>query len=338
MTKVKAVGLSVLVAICLLLPLVISSRYWQNVLIMSLIFVLFATSWNMAAGFAGIFTFGHAAFFAIGAYGSALMSVRLGVSAWVGLLTGIGVAGLVAFVVGVVCLRRRGIYLAIITLCISEIVYFITGQWRSLTFGATGVLGVPRPVLNIPLLPKIVFSSELAYYYLLLILVGFTICLTYRYRNSRFGRALIGVSEDYNRACSLGINPFIYQLGAFCISCMLAGLSGGVYAYYLGIVVPEVASISYMVQVCAMVIVGGIGTIGGPIMGAIVLGAVPESLRIVGAFRMIIFGAIVLICIMLLPRGMYPPVKSVFIRLVKPLLGSVLGESGHLLENRWDTK
>jgi len=317
MTKKKAVGLSAVIIICLLMPLMITSRYWQNVLIMSLIFVLLSTSWNVAVGFAGVFTFGHAGFFAIGAYGGALMTTRLGVSPWVGLLTGIVAAGLLAFVVGLVCLRVRGIYLSILTICISEIIYFTAGEWRSLTHGAQGVLGIPRPVIDLPLLPKLVLNSELSYYYFLLVLLGFTIYFIYRYRNSRIGRALLGISEDMNMARSLGINVFWYQMAAFCISCMLAALAGSTYAYYMGIVVPEVGSVHYMVQASAMVMAGGAGTIGGPIVGGIVLGILPETLRIAGAFRLIFFGAVVLICIMLLPRGIYPPLKSAFMSVSK---------------------
>ncbi len=178
--------------------------------------------------------------------------------------------------------------------------------WRDVTYGQMGVREIPSPSLAIPLLPEIKFDSPLSYYYLALALLLFAMYFISRLKQSRFGRAVAGIRENEDRAVLLGINVFAHLLIMFTIAAMVAGLAGFAYAHYISFIDPKVLSVYYMSMGLIIVIVGGSGTLFGPIFGAFVFFFVPEWLRIAEDVRLVFFGIVLLAFIILMPEGIYP--------------------------------
>jgi branched-chain amino acid transport system permease protein len=288
-------------------PLLLRTNYLRELLVLTGIFILMAESMNIVMGYMGLYSFGHAAFFGTGAYASALLSLRLGASPWLGFLAAIVLAAAFGAFVGFLCLRRtRGIYLAIVTFAFGVVMWLIAMQWSSLTGGNEGIPGVPSPVITIPLLYKFEFSSELSYYYLILALLAFTLYFLSRLLCSRFGRALLCARDNEDLAKAIGINPFKYYVAAFTLAAAVAGLAGAAYGHHLGFVNPMLLGLDYTFAMLISVIVGGTGTLVGPVIGAMIYIWVSELLHATMEFRLMIFGAILLLAILFMPNGVYP--------------------------------
>jgi branched-chain amino acid transport system permease protein len=298
-------------------PLILRTNYLRELLVLTGIFILMAESMNVVMGYMGLYSFGHAAFFGTGAYASALLSLRLGVSPWLGFLAAIVLAAAFGAFVGFLCLRRtRGIYLAIVTFAFGVVMWLIAMQWSSLTGGNEGIPGVPSPVITIPFLYKFEFRSELSYYYLILALLAFTLYFLSRLLCSRFGRALLCARDNEDLAKAIGINPFKYYVAAFTLAAAAAGLAGAAYGHHLGFVNPMLLGLDYTFAMLISVIVGGIGTLAGPVIGAVIYIWVSELLHATMEFRLMIFGAILLLAILFMPNGVYPFLITFWNRLV----------------------
>lgn len=305
-------------------PFILKTDYLRELLVLTGIFALMAVSLNIVMGYMGLYSFGHAAFFGIGAYTSALLALRFGVSPWLGFLAAMVLAGVVGAFVGFLCLRRiRGIYLAIVTFGLGTIMWLIAMQWSSLTGGNEGLPGVPSPTIAIPLLPRFEFRSELSHYYLVLVLLALVLYFVSRLLRSRFGRALLCSRENEDLAKAIGINPFKYYLAAFVLSTAVAGLAGAAYGHHLGFVNPMLLGLDYTFAMLISVIVGGIGTLWGPVLGAVVYIWVSELLHIALKFRLMIFGAILFLTIIFMPGGIYPFLISFWNRFVSRRLLAV---------------
>lgn len=307
----------VLLGFAVAAPFILNTIYYRELLIMSGIFAILALSLNVIMGYMGQFSFGHAAFFGIGAYTSALLSKELGWSVWLGFLAAIIVTAALGLLLAYVCLRRmRGVYLAIATFGFGTVAQAVAINWYSLTRGSSGLPGIPAPTIAIPGLPEIVFRSEISYYYLALLFVVFTIYLMARLLHSRFGRGLIALRENENLGMSIGIANFRYYVLAFALSTALAGLAGALYAHYRHFMCPDLLGLPYMFMMLIMVIVGGVGTLGGPVLGAVIFVFGSEWLRVAGEFRFIIFGVILLLCVIFMPQGVYPSLVSLWNRFI----------------------
>ena len=306
----------VLLVLAVVAPLILRNDYLRDVLVLTLIFAILALSLDLIMGHMGQFSFGHQAFFGLGAYTSALLSLKLGISPWLGFLAATAFSGAVGFLVGFASLRAmRGMYLAITTLGFGMILLLIV---PTLPFagGPMGLVGIPSPVIALPLLPEIVVRSPFSYYYLMLALLVFTIYLISRFLRSRFGRGLTALRENESLASSIGIKPFRHYLLTFTLACALAGLAGAGYVHYMRFLSPGLLGLDYMFVMLIMVIVGGSGTLGGPVLGAIIFVWVSEFLRELGAFRFLVFGVILLVVIIFMRRGIYPRLTSLWDRFI----------------------
>ena len=311
MLRMKSTVYIVILALSILAPLFLKSGYLRELLVMTCIYAILALSLDIITGYMGQLSFGHAAFFGIGAYAAALLPLRLNVSDWIGFLAAILLSALFGLVIGYVSLKRtRGMYLAIVTFGFGWVLYVIASNWFSLTRGPTGLFNIPAPVINFPFLPKLEIYSNISYYYFSLALLLLVIYVINRLLKTRFGRALITLRENEDLARSIGINPIKYYVLAFTFSAALAGLGGAAYTYHIRTISPQVVSMSYMFIMVIMVIVGGIGTIGGPIVGAIIYIWGSELLRFTGPLRFLFLGAIVIAFIVFMPRGVYPKLVS----------------------------
>jgi branched-chain amino acid transport system permease protein len=287
-------------AALLAVPLVVSSRYVVYLGTLLALQAGLATSLNLIIGIAGQFALSHAAFYGIGAYASALLIEHTGLGFWASLLPALAIAGVLAAAIGWPALRYTGgIHFALITFACGELLRLLAANWDDLTGGPQGkrLLYSPEPLLGID------FSSGQGMYVLAAALLLLTLGVVAAIRWSRFGRALVAIREDEVLAASLGIAVTRNKVAAFVASSILAALAGAVYAPFAGFISPEMMSTGESVAMVGMLIVGGIGTLGGPIVGTLIFFAVPEFLRVAKFYRLVILGVVIVVMVLFLPQG-----------------------------------
>ena len=295
--RAKAVPLLACALLVAMLPVVVTNNFVLHALTMSMIFAILAASWDLLFGFAGQVSFGHAAFFGVGAYASALLSYYAGLSPWLGLFAGGTAASLFGFLVGFPSLRLRGVYLALATLACSEMLRIVATNWVPVTRGTLG-FNLHPGFPNIPHTPT-------AHYYTILVGAALSTGIMYVIAaRSRVGLVLRAVAADDIRAQALGINVFRMKLLAFSISGFFAGVAGALYAHFIQLVTPNEIASSLTILIIAMATIGGVGTIIGPAVAAIVIHFVSEMLQIAGTvYDQIAIGAVLMLFVLFLPQG-----------------------------------
>jgi branched-chain amino acid transport system permease protein len=286
------------------LPLLITSDYQKHILIMGGIYVILVASLNLLIGYVGEISLGHTAFFGIGAYTSGIFFLRMGIPFWLGLPAAGVVAGIFGFLIGYPTLRTRGPYFVIVSLAFSEILRLICSNWISLTNGPMGLKNIQPPSIHLGNLIHYEFSSKNSYYYLILVLVSLTLYICYRYVNSRFGRACMAIRENEALASSVGISAAKWGIITFVLSTFLAGLAGSFYAHYVLFISPDLFGFSFTTSMLLMLIIGGKGTMAGPVLGAVLFTIIPEYLRVAEIYRLSIFGLLLMVAVIFMPRGM----------------------------------
>jgi branched-chain amino acid transport system permease protein len=308
---------AVLGALALGGPFILGNLFLRDLLVLFVIFAILALSMDIIMGYMGQLSFGHQAFFGLGAYTTAMLSTRLGASPWLGILVAVALAAAFGFLVGYIALRvTRGVYLSIITYGIATALWVVVRESYEFTGGPSGIYPLPPLAITVPHLPQVIFNNEVSFYYLAFAFVIFTAYLIIRWLHSRFGRAVIAIRENEELAKSVGIYSFRYYVLAFTLATALAGLSGGLYAHYLRFVNPMLFSPQYLFMMLIMVIIGGTGTIGGPILGSAIYVFVLESLPTAREVTYVIFGIIVVLLVLFMPQGIYPRLSLVFNRLI----------------------
>jgi branched-chain amino acid transport system permease protein len=268
----------------------------------AVIWALLAASWDLLSGYTGQVSFGHAGFFALGAYTAAAASKHLGLSPWLGLALGAAVAAVVGLGTGFPALRLRGHYLALVTLALAELIRLTAQNWLAVTGGPFGIYDFG----SFTGLPATGIPRAQAVYLIVAAIVGTGVgAMLYVCRHTRAGRAFRAIREDEVLAESLGINTTVYKLLAFGLSSGLAGLAGTLYAYYIQLVSPTVATAATTSLVIGMAVFGGLGTIWGPALGALLLYAVNEGLRFIGVvYNLVAVGLVIMVFVIFLPRGL----------------------------------
>jgi len=228
-----------------------------------LIFALFAMAYDLVLGYAGMLSFGHAAFFGLGAYSAGIILIRVYPSVLLALLGGVIISSMGAFLIGLLSIRRRGIYFTMVTLAFAQMFYFIAFKWTALTGGDDGLQGVPRPSLG-----PLNLTSEINLYYFILFFVVISMVICFRVINSPFGKTLQALRENKDRAMSIGYDVNKFRLLVFVISGCFSGLAGALYALLLNFVPLSSLYWATSGEVVVMTIVGGMGTLFGPILGA----------------------------------------------------------------------
>ncbi len=288
------------VLLVLVWPLLMSSQvYLLRTSVMVLLYVTLALSLNFILGFAGQLSMGHSAFFGIGAYITALLTVNLGLNFWVAMaLSAVG-AAMFGFILGMPTLRLKGDYLAIATIGFGEIVRLVLINWVSLTRGPAGIPGIPSPTLF-----GYTLSSNTAYYYLLLALAAATIFIAHRLWHSRLGRGLIAVMDDEIAAEAMGVNCTVLKVMAFVLGAGVAGVAGSIFASFIHYVNPDNFTYMESVVILCMVVLGGGGSIPGVILGATVLTVLPEVLRDISTYRYAIYGLLLILMMIIRSQGL----------------------------------
>jgi branched-chain amino acid transport system permease protein len=322
MTSGQTGWYAAVIAGLILLPLGVTGDYVRHLLVLWMIFAVTALSLNLIMGYLGELSFGHAAFFGLGGYASALVALHFGVPFWGGVVMAAAVSGVAGLVIGYIALRIKGPQFAILTLAVGAILYQVVNHWVSLTRGPMGLTKIPPPPFpRLSILPAIDFSQGLWFYYLALAFVLFTAYFTRAVLDSRTGRAFLAVRDNDALAAALGVNVFRTKLVGFVMATVFAGIGGSLYAHYLRVITPELFGLDYIVALVIMVIVGGQGTVAGPIIGAAVYVGLLEWLRFAGALRLVLFGVLLAVCVIFLPGGL----ASFWRDLIAPRLPRRLG-------------
>ena len=290
----------------LLFPLVNSNPYHLDVLTSAMLYALLALGLNLIVGLTGLLHLGYAAFFAIGAYTYALLNLHWGWPFWAGLMPAAVAAGLSGVALGAPALRVRGDYLAIVTLGFGEIVRILFTNLDRWTGGPNGLLGIAHPHLWIPGHGVWDFGvTSTPYYYLVAITTALAAGLCVRLSRSRIGRAWVAIREDELAASCAGIPVLQLKLLAQGCGGAIAGVGGAIFAAKQGTITPDSFDFILSVMILAMVVLGGLGSIRGAIVGALALGTLPELLRGFDQYRMLLFGLSMIIIMRLRPRGFF---------------------------------
>jgi len=308
----RRIGVLLAALAIIALPLIFNDTYWRTNLTICAINVLLALGLDFIIGYAGQLNLGHSAFYGLGAYVSTLLIVKLGIPFWGAFAAGVAFSGLAGMFLSLFAVRLRGHYLAIASLGFAVIIYQILLNWISLTQGPLGIYGIaPPPALVIAGTAVADFRNLAAFFYLV---SGFTFIvylLLNQLARSPVGETLTAIREDEVSAASLGINGAAWKVFAFGVGAAVAGAAGCFYASFVGTLVPDAFFVTEAFNILAMVIVGGMGTLIGPVFGAILLTLLPEVLRGIGDLRLVVYGAALTFVVLFMPGGLVQAARIV---------------------------
>jgi len=276
------------------------SAYKSGILIFVGIYIILAVSLDLLIGFAGQISVGHAAFFAIGAYVSGILTARYGASPVVALIAGMALSGAVAWVVGRPVLALKEYYLAMATLALNEIVVTLIIGLQWLTGGASGLRDVPAFSV-----PGFTFDNHVHYYYFVWAIVVLVVASTLAVTRSPFGRTLIAIHSDETAAKTFGIDCAGYKLRVYVLSAFYASLAGSLFAHYMGFLAPDDFGVLTSINILVMLYLGGIGTIYGPALGAVFLKVLPEVTYQFQDYELLMNGIILIIVLVFMPKGLF---------------------------------
>lgn len=320
-------GLTTLWVGCLFsIPLWMTDPYVLHILVVTGIFIVAAMSLNLLLGYAGQLSLGHVAFFGIGAYASALVSLGFNVQlapgivlildpqpVWCGMLSGVLVSGAFGWFIGKISFRVRGAYFVIVSISFAEVMRLVAVNWVELTQGPMALNNIPPLTLWLPGVGEHVFWKKPENYWLVLSVAVVSYILIRRLVRSRAGRAMVALRENEPLATSVGIDVTRYLVLTTVCSAAMAGAAGALYAHYIRIVDPDVFLFIYTVTMVIMVITGGKGTLAGPIVGGLIFGLLPETLRALAIrpeVQWIVYGVLMILVLYFLPAGIVPAVRQ----------------------------
>lgn len=283
----------------LITGLSITNTYYLQLLTFIGIYTLLALGLNMLMGYAGQISLGHAAFYGIGAYTTAILTVHWSWSPWLALPVTLLLTALIAFLVGLPTLKLSGYYLGMGTLGFGIIVHVLFREWSSFTGGASGMVGIPSLRAG-----SVSLVSGHAYFYLVwgTVLLCFMICE--RIVDSRVGRALRAIHDSEKAAAAMGVNTSRLKVAVFVLSAVFAALAGFLYAHLVSFISPSSFDFMVSIRLVAMVVIGGMASIYGSLLGASVLTLLPEWLHVFSDYEMIVYGLILMIVMIFLPQGL----------------------------------
>ena len=297
-TTVEFRAALIAMAVIALIPLGVSNPYWLGVLIVSMYFAILAGSWNLLAGYTGQFSLAPATFAMIGAYTTALLNHYFGTPPLLGILAAIVVAGLVGLLLGRAVMRLVGPYLALTTLSFAEIMRLVIANSIDITRGDLG--------LSVPAL----LDSRVGWYYLFLGALVVLLVLFYMLLRSKAGLFLQAIRDDEVAARRAGVNVVFWKTAAFAISAAASGFAGALYAHFAELVTPELGLIGQTGLIVSMTVIGGIGTLAGPLVAAFLVYVTSEWLRDVGGYQLVVFAALVIIFARFFREGLWGLAKA----------------------------
>jgi branched-chain amino acid transport system permease protein len=303
--------LAALVVVMAVLALTVKDKFYLHVLIMMMFYAAASSAWNIIGGFGGQLSLGHAAFFGIGAYTSSLLFINLGVSPWIGMFVGAAAAVAVAALIGYPSFRLRGPFFTLVTIAFAEVLRIVVVSAPEITKGSVGVSVPFRPS---PL--NFIFRETSEYALVALVMMVMMIGLGLWIERSRIGYYLAALREDEDAAQALGVNTTRYKLVALLVSAFFTSVAGTFYAQYIFYIEPfGIFSLDFGVLLAMMAIIGGLGTVWGPVAGAFFVTPLGEFLRanLGGQFHglhLVIYGTVLILMVILLPNGVVPTITG----------------------------
>lgn len=304
------IGIAVVIAV--LIPVIAPDRSWVSVATLAMIWITLGQSWNLVLGYGGVWNFGQLAFYAIGAYAAALLSMYAGLPPWLGMFAGGIIAAGIALLLTIPVLRLRGIYVSLLTFGFAEVVrLLIVADQTGITGGSYGLSGFGG--LGFEGLSGAA-ESNANYWVVLAVAIIVSVVVTVIVR-SPLGNGMIALRDNPALAAARGINPRTTQMLLFAISGFIAGVSGALYAYVFKVVAPTLMGLGPMTLIVTMLVVGGLGTIVGPIIGTIIIAFVQARMQEWPEVRLAVLGVVLLVMILLMPRGLVPVISHQWRRL-----------------------
>lgn len=291
-----------------LIPYFITVKYYLHLSILALMWVITAQGQNLIQGYTGYVSIVQAGFMGIGAYTTALLGVHFDLPVWLTIILAPIITAVFAVATGYPSLRVKGHYFAIVTLAFNLVIFIVLMNWHDLTQGEAGITGIPKPggkesIFN--------WRDRVTYYYFVLIISVVMTFLAAILIKSRIGKILIAIRQNEDLVGAIGISAWKYKLFAFVTSAFYAGLAGALYAHYQSFINPEIFGVAQSLDAILAVIVGGSGTIIGPFIGAFFVVFLPEYLRFADSFRLIIYGLVLVLATIFMPRGIVGVANSV---------------------------
>ena len=307
MGKQNKIYFLLLAVVVFTLPFFLGNNYHLMVLNISALNILVVIGLNLLMGFAGQISLGHAAFFGLGAYLSGIFTATYGFPVWPTVLLAMAITGGIAFVIGIPTLKLEGHYLVMATLGFNVIVYIVMLQLEPVTGGPSGFSGIPRLELS-----GFIFDSDRKYYYLLWAVSLGALLLSLNLIHSRVGRAMAALRQNEIAARCAGIDTETYKVKIFVLSAVMASLAGSLYAHYITFISPGTFSFFYSLQVATMVLVGGIGSLWGSVLGALLLTTLPEALHAVKEYNVLVYGLILMGVLVFFPHGLLTGIAGIW--------------------------
>ncbi len=299
MPKYHIMAFPIVAALFAALPFALKNDYYIGILVFIGIHTILALGLNLLMGYAGQVSLGHAAFYGIGAYTTAILTTLLKWPPWVGLICAGVISGIVAYLIGLPTLRLKGHYLAMATLGFGMIVKIVFVEFSSLTGGTSGITGIP------PLsVAGIQLTEDRQYYYVVWLFVMVLLWLSYNIVESRVGRALRAVHTSEIAAASVGVDTAKYKIQVFVLSGIYCGIAGALYAHYIRFVNPDPFGFMFSIQLVVMVVIGGMASIWGAIAGAGAITLLSQGLQRFEDFEVIVYGAILVVVMVYMPSGL----------------------------------
>jgi len=298
----------VLAVILLFLPFVLP---YKSLTPEILIYALGAVAFNILLGYTGMLSFGQGALFGAGAYMTGLVLIHLQIHPLLALLCGCLIGAATAFIIGFFSIRQVGIYFVMLTLAFNQLVYFIVYQWKGLTGGDDGLLDVPRPDFSIFPGVEIPIQTNLQFFLFVWVIFILAIIVIRRILNSSFGRVLVAIKENPERAAAIGYNIQHYKLAAFVVSGFFTGLAGGLYALFMRMVPITAVELFTSTDFIIMSLLGGLGSLYGPIAGAVIIKIASEIVSAIWARWLLVMGVTFIVCILFMPGGVWGLVTAI---------------------------
>ena len=291
-------ALAVFMCAVAILPLLLPTKYYVSVLILAGINTLLALGLNLVMGYTGQVSLGHAGFYGLGAYASGVLCTKYGFNPWLALVAAMFISALASGLIGAAALRLQDYYLSMATLGFGIILYILFVELAWLTGGPSGLVGIPEFRIG-----ALKIASDVPYYYLVWTCVGAMLLFAFNLVDSRVGRSLRAIQGDETAAALVGVNTWATKVQIFVVGACMASLAGSLYAHYVTVLTPDSFGFMLSIEIVVMVIVGGSGSVWGGLLGAILLTLLPEYLRVMKDYDVLIYGAIVILVVMFLPRG-----------------------------------
>jgi len=302
----RIAALAALMLAALVLPHAIKVPYFLHLIILALIWVVLSQGQNLIQGFTGYVSIAQAGFMGIGAYSSTLLSVKLGWPVWGAMAAAPLVTAVLALLAGYPSLRVKGHYFAIVTLAYNMVIFIVLMTWSSLTGGEAGISNVPRPA-DVGLGGFTwTLGDRVGYYHLVLLAAVLATALCALILHSRVGRVLLAIRQNEALIEAAGVQAWRYKLMAFVVSASLAGVAGALYAHFIGFLNPDAFGVDHSLNAILAVILGGSGTLAGPVVGAFAVVFLPEYLRVAETYRLVIYGFVLVVATIFMPRGLVP--------------------------------